>query len=248
MAPITEAEVREVTEAYRSNFALVCNEHRAGHGPPALAEPDAARIDLVNRTQARFDAELANIQREFCESPPAEEADAARQLIVRRIIAIPLLLAYAELPARDDDAAADRSLVRYQVAATQSALGTLYQHASGRSSASASAAQQQQQVQPVQQPRSVSFVLPDVPMLTDDPDRSRYQMDFDIWSTYLRGKLEIDGEALGSEKAKFYYVLSRLETEVQRRIYYMTSRLVARQEWDYDAVIHSLDLEYGETI
>jgi len=42
--------------------------------------------------------------------------------------------------------------------------------------------------------------------------------DWDIWSMAMRAKLRIDGEAIGSNEAQFFYVYNSLEPKVQSLI------------------------------
>ncbi|KAJ2998997.1 hypothetical protein NUW58_g145 [Xylaria curta] len=81
-------------------------------------------------------------------------------------------------------------------------------------------------------------VLPDPPLLTGPAE-------FDVWIPLLQGKLRVDGDAIGSDEAKFIYVYGRLDWKVQQIVRPQLSH-TQFNEWDYTQVTSALSRIYND--
>ncbi|KAJ2989263.1 hypothetical protein NUW58_g3560 [Xylaria curta] len=81
-------------------------------------------------------------------------------------------------------------------------------------------------------------VLPDPPLLTGPAE-------FDVWLPLLLGKLRVDGDAIGSDEAKFIYVYGRLDWKVQQIVRPQLSH-TQFNEWDYTQVTSALSRIYDD--
>ncbi|KAJ2993693.1 hypothetical protein NUW58_g1764 [Xylaria curta] len=81
-------------------------------------------------------------------------------------------------------------------------------------------------------------VLPDPPLLTGPAE-------FDVWLPLLLGKLRVDGDAIGTDEAKFMYVYGRLDWKVQQIVRPQLSH-TQFNEWDYTQVTSALSRIYND--
>ncbi|KAI1490846.1 hypothetical protein F5X96DRAFT_515040 [Biscogniauxia mediterranea] len=82
-------------------------------------------------------------------------------------------------------------------------------------------------------PRQRCPVLPD-PALLAKPS------DFDTWVLAMEGKLRVDGEAIGSAEAQFYYVYFRLEPKLQKLVIPLVAQAKATQTWDPQGILDAI--------
>jgi hypothetical protein len=98
------------------------------------------------------------------------------------------------------------------------------------------------QVQELQQQRAtrVRQVLPEPDHFTG---RTR---DWDTWSMTIRAKLRIDGDAIGSNEAQFYYVYSSLGARVQGLVLTFVQQAQANEDWKPLALLDYLERIYDD--
>ncbi|KAI0384773.1 hypothetical protein F5Y04DRAFT_277506 [Hypomontagnella monticulosa] len=67
---------------------------------------------------------------------------------------------------------------------------------------------------------------------------------FYVWLQQMKAKMEEDGAAFGSDKARFHYVYSRLGLNVQRSVLSLAERAEKNDVWEYTAIFEVLSAEY----
>ena len=80
--------------------------------------------------------------------------------------------------------------------------------------------------------------LPDPPKFDGKQHRHR------IWQPQMKAKLEVDGEAIGNDMAKFFYTYDRLEPTVQAMVLPQLAVAEAQKSWDYNTILQQLARVY----
>jgi hypothetical protein len=70
---------------------------------------------------------------------------------------------------------------------------------------------------------------PVLPGVTKFNGRSQ---EWDVWETSIRAKLKIDGDAIGSDEAQFFYVYSSVDAKVQSLILPFIRKAQAKRSWE----------------
>ncbi|KAI2639603.1 hypothetical protein GGS26DRAFT_587054 [Hypomontagnella submonticulosa] len=86
--------------------------------------------------------------------------------------------------------------------------------------------------QPVHQPHPR-------PCLPDPAKLSKPNV-LDVWLRQMKGKMRIDGDAIGSPEAQFYYVLSCLKPNMQKVVIPVVDFAVENKHWDYTEIFRRL--------
>lgn len=79
------------------------------------------------------------------------------------------------------------------------------------------------------------------------PDPRRFSGDacgFHIWLPSIKAKLRIDGDAIGDDYAKFYYVYINLDSSVQAMLLPQVQASEGAKEWDYNTLLTQLERIY----
>ena len=78
-----------------------------------------------------------------------------------------------------------------------------------------------------------------------DPEKfSGQPIKFDTWKASILAKLAIDGPAIGSPTAQFYYVYLMLDSNVQAMVLPQLTTAQSSDQWDYQTIIDQLTRVY----
>lgn len=67
---------------------------------------------------------------------------------------------------------------------------------------------------------------------------------WDTWFPSIKAKVHVDGDAIGDDTAKFYYVFFNLESSVQALVLPQLDYADAQNEWDYTTILTQLERIY----
>jgi hypothetical protein len=70
--------------------------------------------------------------------------------------------------------------------------------------------------------------------------------DWDTWSMAMRAKLRIDGGAIGSNEAQFFYVYNSLDSKVQSLVLSFVQQAQGREDWEPTALLDYLGRTYDD--
>lgn len=68
---------------------------------------------------------------------------------------------------------------------------------------------------------------------------------FRTWLPAIRAKIRVDGQAIGQDTARFYYVYSNLEPQVQAMVLPQLAEAEKQKRWDYSAILDQLSRVYS---
>jgi Retrotransposon gag protein len=103
--------------------------------------------------------------------------------------------------------------------------------------------QQQSTIQALQQRTTLQRPKPCLP----DPEKFNGKpLHFDTWLPSIEAKLEVDGEAIGSAIAQFYYVYLNLEPTVQSTVLPQLAAAKASKSWDPSSILTQLQRIYHD--
>jgi hypothetical protein len=67
---------------------------------------------------------------------------------------------------------------------------------------------------------------------------------FKTWLPSIKAKITVDGEAIGNDMARFYYVWDNLEPTVQATVLPLLADAEERTQWDYQEILQQLQRVY----
>ena len=80
-----------------------------------------------------------------------------------------------------------------------------------------------------------------------EPDRfTGRTKDWDTWLITMRAKLQIDGDAIGGDEVKFYYIYSSLGAKVQGLVLTFVRRAQKDEDWKLLALLDYLERIYDD--
>lgn len=97
--------------------------------------------------------------------------------------------------------------------------------------------------------RSLAVRLSNRRPILPDPDKlSKPKAELESWLAIMTGKLEVDSDALGDTKAKFYYVYGRLDSELQNLLDAQLQKAVATQDFDHLELFRALQRVFADPL
>ncbi|KAJ5979947.1 hypothetical protein N7481_007245 [Penicillium waksmanii] len=91
------------------------------------------------------------------------------------------------------------------------------------------------------QPRQEKRPRPSLP----HPEKFTTRTRFDTWDAAIRGKLTVDGEAIGDAKAQFYYLYLNLDSHVQAMVLPRVASARTSGIYDYNSILVQLARTFG---